>query len=196
VKLARVNTGLLIVIILINGYIVALPVLPGVFYWWQTRDGKQTASLQRRVHALADKKNETVPRPTENRLMIPGMALDQQVFEGKTAQTLNKGLWHRPHTSTPDKGGNTVFVGHRLTYTNPRGTLYHLDKVHTGDEVGVWWKNKMYTYTITEIKVVRATEVIIEDQTDEPQLTIYTCTPLWLPKDRLVVIAKPSEETQ
>ena len=194
-KLTRVNTALLVAIILINSYIIALPVLPGVFFWWQTRDGKQTTNLQHKVHALADKKDKTIPRPTENQLMIPSMALDQQVFEGKTAKTLNNGLWHRPHTSTPDKGGNTVFVGHRLTYTNPRGTLYHLDKVHTGDEVGVWWDQKMYTYTVTEVKVVRADEVAIEDQTSEPQLTIYTCTPLWLPKDRLVVIARPTEDT-
>jgi sortase A len=196
VKLARVNTGLLVAIILINSYIVALPVLPGVFYWWATRDGKQTANLQNKVHALADKKGASVPRPTENRLMIPSMNLDQRVFEGKTAKTLNSGLWHRPHTSTPDKGGNTVFVGHRLTYTNPQGTLYHLDKVRTGDEIGVWWNNKMYTYTVTEVKVVNADKVAIEDQTSQPQLTIYTCTPLWLPKDRLVVIAKPTEDAQ
>lgn len=195
-RLARVNTGLLVAIILINSYIIALPVLPGVFYWWQTRDGKQTANLQHKVHALADKRDSSVERPTENRLIAPSMALDQQVFEGKTAKTLNSGLWHRPYSSTPDKGGNTVFVGHRLTYTNPRGTLYHLDKVHTGDEIGVWWNGKMYTYTVTETKTVKATETAIENPTDKPRLTIYTCTPLWLPKDRLVVVAEPTRSEE
>jgi len=194
VKLTRVNTGLLVAIILINSYIIALPVIPGITYWWQTRDGKQAETIHHKVAALAGNNDHSVKRPEENRLLVPSMSFDQQVFEGKTAKTLRNGLWHRPFSGTPDKGGNTVFVGHRLTYTNPQGTLYHLDKVHTGDEIGVWWNGKMYTYTVTETKVVKADQVDIENQTSEPQLTIYTCTPLWLPKDRLVVIAKPAKE--
>ena len=194
-KLTRVNTGLLVAIILINSYVIALPVLPGITYWWQMRDGKRAEAIHHKVATLADSKDRTVPRPTENRLFVASMSFDQQIFEGKTAKTLRNGLWHRPYSSTPDKGGNTVFVGHRLTYTNPQGTLYHLDKVHVGNEIGVWWNDKMYTYTVTETKIVKADQVNIEDQTTDPQLTIYTCTPLWLPKDRLVVIAKPAKET-
>jgi LPXTG-site transpeptidase (sortase) family protein len=191
VKLTRVNTVLLIAIVLINGYIMALPVLPGLLFWWQTKDGKQTAQLEQKIRTLsADKPLPVAEQPKENRLIVPAMAFDQPVFEGKTARTLNNGLWHRPQSSTPDKGGNTVFVGHRLTYTNPRGTLYHLDKVRAGDTIGIWWNNKPYSYTVTETKVVKADQTSIEASTDEPQLTIYTCTPLWLPKDRLVVIAK------
>jgi sortase A len=118
------------------------------------------------------------------------MLLDEPVFEGKTQATLSKGLWRRPHGSTPAKENNTVIVGHRLTYTNPRGSLYHLDKVRAGDSIGVTWDNKKYLYTVVEIKVVKADETAVEAPTDTPRLTIYTCTPLWLPKDRLVVVAE------
>jgi sortase A len=193
VRLARVNTILLLLIILINGYTISLPAIPGAVFWWQNRGGKQTVRLEQKIHTLASKNPDRKAVPAENRLIVPSMAFDQAVFEGKTAKTLNKGLWHRPGTSSPDKGGNTVLAGHRLTYTNPQSTLYHLNKVSVGDPIGIWWNGKLYGYKVTEIKTVGPDEVSVEAPTDNPQLTIYTCTPLWLPKDRLVVIAKPEK---
>lgn len=192
-KLARINTLLLVAIILINGYIVVLPVLPGVLYKVSGHSNAQAASLEQKIQTLSTTKAQDGSVAKENRLIIPRIGLDQQIFEGKTAKTLNSGLWHRPFTSNPDKGGNMVMAGHRLTYTNPQGTLYHLDKVAAGDTVAVWWSGRMHTYTVRETKVVPANEVSIENDTLTPQLTIYTCTPLWLPKDRLVVIATPNE---
>lgn len=197
-RLSRINTFLLVAIILINGYVIALPVMPGVLFWWQNRDGKQTSQLEKKIEALASTANnsDSDKRPTDNRLIIPSMAFDQPILEGKTARTLNSGLWRKPSSSTPLKGDNTVLIGHRLTYTNPRGTLYHLDKVKNGDQIGVWWEGKMHSYTVTEVKVVKATEIAIEQASEDDRLTIYTCTPLWLPKDRLVVIAKPEKTDQ
>ncbi|HSD55648.1 MAG TPA: class E sortase [Candidatus Saccharimonadales bacterium] len=185
-KLARVNSLLLVAILLINGYIIILPVIPKVAFWLQSNNKQHIRQLE---------KNVTVPvaanqvRPTENRLIAPSMVFDQQIFEGKSMATLKKGLWRRPNTSTPDKGSNTVIVGHRLTYSNPRGTLYNLDKVHVGDDLAVWWNGKRYHYSVTKTKIVTPDQISVENPTDNPQLTIYTCTPLWLPKDRLVVIA-------
>jgi sortase A len=193
VRLARINTFLLIAIVLINGYIITLPLIPGLLYWWQTRDGKQTIRIEQRIRALALPNVPEAEYPIGNRLMVPGIAFDQLIFEGNSPKTLNNGLWHRPQTSTPDKGGNVVFAGHRLTYTNPKGTLYHLDKVNVGDEIGLWWRDKLYTYTVIETKIVGADALEIEAPTSDRRLTIYTCTPLWLPKDRLVVVAKPME---
>jgi LPXTG-site transpeptidase (sortase) family protein len=186
VKLARVNTFLLVAILLINGYIVILPVIPKVTFRLQEHNTQHIKQLEQSVSSPIA---ANTARPTENRLVAPSMVFDQQIFEGSSMATLRKGLWHRPSTSTPDKGSNTVIVGHRLTYSNPRGTLYSLDKVHTGDDIAVWWKGKRYHYTVTETKVVTPDQTSVEAPTEKPQLTIYTCTPLWLPKDRLVVIA-------
>lgn len=88
-----------------------------------------------------------------------------------------------------------MLVGHRFTYDG-NGVFYHLDKLKVGDQLAVFWEGKKYQYTVTETKVVPATATEVEDQTQDPQLTLYTCTPLWSAKDRLVVIAKPlTEET-
>lgn len=120
------------------------------------------------------------------------MLLNQPVLEGPIAQqykVLNNGIWRFPRSSTPDKGGNTVLIGHRFTYTNPRGVFYFLNKVKVNDEIGVWWNNKQYSYKVVNIAEVRPTDTAIEANTTNPELTLFTCTPLWLPKDRLVVVA-------
>lgn len=193
VKLARVNTILLIAIILVNGYTVALPLVPGIAFWLQTRNTGSVQKLEKTIQEAPRPGGTTQPEAVQNRLTIPSMLLDEPIFEGKSASTLGKGLWRRPHSSTPDRESNTVIVGHRLTYTNPRGSLYHLDKVRVGDNIGVTWNNEKYLYTVIETKVVNANETEVESPTDKPRLTIYTCTPLWLPKDRLVVVAELEE---
>src|SRR6478672_8465408 len=180
-KLARVNSLLLIAILLINGYVILLPFLPNLLYSHDKHSPKARAITKQ---ATTHTGNPAIASDAEQ-LLIPSMVFDQAVHEGKDMRTLREGLWRLPYTSTPDKGSNTVIVGHRFTYTNPRGTLYHLDKVHPGDPIAVLWHGKKYQYTVTEVKEVKPTQVEIEAPTEDSRLTIYTCTPLWNPKDRL-----------
>lgn len=185
-KLSRINTALLTAIILIDGYIMALPIVPQITLWLHHQDTQYTKRLEDKIRTPSPK---TARAPADNRLIIPSMGLDQPINEGRTARTLSKGLWLRPNGSTPDKGSNTIIVGHRFTYSNPRGILYSLNVVRSHDHIGVWWKNKHYVYDVSQIKEVGPNEVSVESATNDAQLTIYTCTPLWMPKNRLVVVA-------
>jgi sortase A len=185
--LPRINALLLTLIILINGYIIAAPLLPTISYWWSEHFNHTSQQLSQQLHT---KPTPATPAPKENRLIVPSMQLDAEIFEGASARTLRQGLWHRPGTSTPDQGGNTVIAGHRFTYTLPKGIFYYLNKVTVGQDIGVWWQGKKYIYRVTQVKVVPPTEVSVEDNTPDARLTLYTCTPLWSPHDRLVVVAK------
>jgi len=185
-KLARVNTVLLIAILLINGYVILLPLLPNLLYSRDKHSPKATAiTKQTTTHS----NNPPIAGDAEQ-LLIPSMVFDEKINEGRDISVLRQGLWRLPYSSTPDKGSNTVIVGHRFTYTNPQGTLYHLDKVRKGDPIAILWHGKKYQYSVTEIKEVKPNQVEVEAPTADSQLTIYTCTPLWNPKDRLVVVAK------
>jgi len=182
-KLSRVNTGLLVAIIAINSYLILSPLWPKVSFWLDRHDTKHIQQLSHAIHT-------TPPQGImANQLIIPSMGFQESIYESRDQSALHKGLWRRPLTSTPDKGNNTVIIGHRFTYTNPRGVFYNLDKVHVGDELGVVWNQKMYRYKVTTVQQVPATAIKVEAPTDTPTLTLYTCTPLWLPKDRLVVTA-------
>lgn len=187
-KLTRVNTCLVVAIVAVNGYIVAAPFWPRLTYWWQDRDQRNpvgTVQLQKRVSQPLT----AAPAPQDNRLVIPAMHLDQPIVGGSTERALMQGPWRRPHTSTPDKGGNTVIAGHRFTYDNPRGSFYFLDRLQTGDELAVFWQGVRYRYRVDTVRVVGPSDTAVEDPQGQDRLTLYTCTPLWSPKQRLVVVA-------
>lgn len=186
-KLSRVNTLLLIAIILINGVTFVTPFLPGLLFRVDTLN---TTKRQQFETTLINP-----PQEKPNSLIMPTLAFDEHVYDGPDARTLRKGIWRRPMTNTPDQGGNTVLAAHRFTYSNPRGTFYNLDKLKLGDEIGLVWKGRAYTYNVAQIKTVGPNDISIEAPTANSQLTLYTCTPLALPKDRLVVVATLKEPT-
>ena len=131
----------------------------------------------------------TKPTPAENRVVIPSIGVDMEIFEGPDEKTLDKGgIWRIPSTSTPDQGGNTVVSGHRWRYLPPsNSTLYLLDKVKDGEPVIVYWHGKEYDYRISGREVVDPSRVEILNNTATPRLTIFTCTPLYSTKQRLVL---------
>jgi LPXTG-site transpeptidase (sortase) family protein len=192
-KLNKINNLLLGLIIIINLYVIAAPLLPKLTFWWGNRGGTRQQELTRQIHKAT--RTPAVAQPDS--VTIPSMLLENSpIQEGRdTYAELNKGVWHKWNTSTPDKGGNTVLLGHRFTYTNPRGVLYYLDKVREGDEIGLTWGGKHYLYKVASVQEVAPTDIAVEAPTTDPRLTIYTCTPLWLPHNRLVVTAKLESQT-
>ncbi len=127
--------------------------------------------------------------PKDNRLVIPSIGVNMPILEGPTQKTLDRGgIWHIPKTSDPVKGGNIVLSGHRWQYLPPSSTtLYLLDKVKIGEPVLVYWKGQEYDYTIDGRQVVNPDRVDILKDTPQPKLTIFTCTPLYSTKQRLVL---------
>lgn len=192
-KLRFVNNCLTVLIALVALYIVTAPFLPKI-NWWISHDSPIKNIVHQQQPSPADLP-PTEQQVGEDKLFIPNLEMQEPIYGGGIG-ALSKGVWRVPHTSSPDKGGNTVLVGHRFTYKNPTGVFYHLDKVNVDDKITLHWQGKVYEYNVTEIEVVPATEVSIEDNTAGPQLTLYTCTPVWSVENRLVIIAKPTEEAQ
>lgn len=188
IPLRRLNQLLFGVIVSINLYIAGAPLLPRVNFWWQSHHSARQHSLTTQLHTSNVSANSQ-----PNHIVIPAMILDTPVLESPLPtieSALNKGVVHVPTTSTPDKGSNTVIIGHRFSYTAPEGIFYYMDKLHTGDEIGLVWNNKQYTYKVASTREVPPTEISVEAPTTDARLTLYTCTPLWNPKNRLVVVAE------
>ena len=185
--LRRFNNGLSVAVVFLALYIFFLPLLPELS-WWARHSAPLISSpvtVSRPTHKL--------PIPRDNRVVIPALSMDEKIFAGQSVYTVNKGVWIRPNASTPDKGGNTVLVGHRFTYTNPRGVFYYLDKLADGDPITLYWEGKTYTYEVNGARVVSPSDETVEAPTPDSRLTLYTCTPLWSLKDRLVVTAALKE---
>ena len=127
-----------------------------------------------------------------NKLQIASVGINGEIHEGDES-ALNLGFWRRPNTSTPDKGGNTVIVGHRYLYTYGPNTFFNLDKVKLEDDIKLVFRDTLYSYKVIEVKKVQSTDLSIEENTKDPILTLYTCTSLWDQSERLVIIAKKIE---
>lgn len=190
-----VNIALVILIIFINAYVLIAPQIPKIALWRHKHQTSSVAGLPYKTNLDTGSSTSRRDIPADDRLVIPKIALDEHIYTGSSPYLVNKGVWARPNTSTPPEGGNTVLVGHRFTYDGP-ATFYSLDKVTKGDSIVVYWQSKEYDYQVETIEVVPPTAVEVEAPTKDAQLTIYTCTPLWSAKNRLVLIAKPINQGQ
>jgi len=187
----KLNRLLLAVIVVINVYVIAQPLYPEVVYWWQTHVHHRQQALAQAVKSTKKTKANPQPAaiPAGEHLVIPSIALDQNIVEGQSIYTVNKGVWRWPKSSDPTKSGNMVLIGHRFTYAGP-AVFAHLDLVKVGDPETLYWNGKQFDYKVSQIKVVDPNDTSIIQPTDDTRLTIYTCTPMWSTKFRLAVIAE------
>ena len=183
---------------LIGGALVLYPFIPAIKYRfhrptptipYQTKlvQGQTSNPVLGALATLPEVGNK--PTPPDNRLVVPSINVDMSILEGPTQKTLDRGgIWHIPKTSDPTQGGNMVLSGHRWQYLPPSSTtLYLLDKVKDGEPVIVYWHGVEYDYRIVGREIVNPTRVDILNNTEEPRLTIFTCTPLFSTKQRLVL---------
>ena len=122
-------------------------------------------------------------------LRIPAIESENPVREGVSKGVLADSLGHEPDTAYIGEQGNCVIAGHR-NYTFGK-YFNRLNEVKVGDLIYVDTRTGTKEYSVTEIKVVEPTEVSVLDDTGVEQLTLYTCTPIYVATHRLVIIARP-----
>lgn len=176
----QINWLLLAGIVLANGYVILTPFVPQVTYQVAT-----VFSEPQKVNT--PEARAEISRDTDH-VVIPKIGLDEKIWFGDNEKLVNKGVWHIPHSSTPDQGSNTVLVGHRFSYKDA-AVFYHLDKLEAGDPIVVAYQGKLYAYKVNGKRIVKPTEVSVEDPSEIEKLTLYTCHPLWSTRERLVITA-------
>jgi sortase A len=143
--------------------------------------------------------NKPVPRAaadlTENRLYIPKLKLNL-TYKAGNASVLRDNAWHRfPERGDPEKGGNFILAGHRFDIgltpgeTKRRSPFYHIDALAPGNKIYADFNGKRYLYEVTERFKVKPTQTEIEAPSNEPKMTLYTCTLQGSADGREVIIA-------
>jgi sortase A len=115
------------------------------------------------------------------------------IVDGVTEEKLAEGVGHHKTTAYPNtENGNVVLSGHRWKFgRNPAYKIFEdLDQLDIGDKIIVHYAGRDYIYEIFENKTVQDDAIEILDQTDEPMLTVYTCTPKFTAFRRLVYRAR------
>ena len=119
---------------------------------------------------------------TENRLYIPKIDINLPYLAGPASVMEHGAWWRKPENGNPKDGGNFVLSAHRFIMgMTPQQTLrkspfYNIDKLTVGDEIIIDYEGVRYAYTIREKLSVKPEATEIEQRTDRPQLTLYSCT--------------------
>lgn len=143
-----------------------------------------------------------VERITENRLYIPSINVNVSYAAGGP-EALDKGAWWRKSDNgNPKDGGNFVIAAHRFQIgPTPHRTInnspfYNIDRLKVGEDITVDYAGKRYEYTIAEIRRVNPDAIEIEERTQDPRLTLYTCTLGGTFDGREVIFATPKRAIQ
>lgn len=138
--------------------------------------------------------NKTENYPIKNGYIYIPKISQKVTYSTGNETALDRGLWYRnPLNGSPASGGNFVLAGHRYTFdwvpawSIRKSPLYHIERLQPGDEIFADYKNKRYKYTVEKIYDVKPTDIHIEKRTDQPTLTLYSCTRYGEADGRVVV---------
>lgn len=125
------------------------------------------------------------------KISINSIEVEGDIYEGLEPTTMNKGFWHFPTSNLPGQKGNIVIIGHRYAKLPPnRDTFFNLDKVKVGDRIEVKQSDTVYTYIVTDSKIVEKNDISVLQDYSDYRITLITCSPLWTSKQRLVIVGK------
>ena len=187
ITLTRINRTLSISLIVLGAYILISPFLPKILFYFSAHDSTPYGGKLSSYY----EKDDNQPIPQENRLVIPSLSINEEIKEGPGIDVINSnGVWRRPASSNNPDISNMVVVGHRFLYTNPRGTFYNLDKLSKGAKLAIYWQGAEHVYEVSSSYIVDPNDKSVETPSSEPELTLYTCTPLITASHRLVIKAK------
>ena len=129
-------------------------------------------------------------------IQIPSIDLKTRYYEGVHDNAVELGPGHWPGTPWPGGNGNTVFAGHRTTYTHP---FEDLDLLRTGDRIKAGLRNAVpTTYRVLRTRVVPEAEyaefVLKQPKNEKTRIiTLFACTPKGSRTHRIVVRARAPE---
>ena len=121
-------------------------------------------------------------------ISIPKLGVELPLYHGISAEVLNVACGHMEGTSLPIGGESThsVLSAHRGL---PHARLFtDLDKMELGDTFQITILDRMVTYQVDQIKVVRPDETNdVQIVPGEDLCTLLTCTPYGINSHRMLV---------
>jgi sortase A len=120
------------------------------------------------------------------RIQIPAIKVDAPIVQGDGWEQLKKGIAQHIGSADPGEIGNVVLSAHNDVY----GELFrYLDKLAPGDKVILFTQQRQYVYIVTQTIIVQPTQVEVMAATAEPTVTLISCYPYLVDKQRIVVFA-------
>ena len=125
-------------------------------------------------------------------MKIPAIEVKTRFYSGVVDEVVENGPGHWPGTPNPGNAGNSVFAGHRTTFTAP---FADLDLLRPGNKITTkLGRNAAVTYRVFRTTVVPESEYVNfvlkqPKKKDSRILTLFACTPKGQRTHRIVVSA-------
>ena len=104
-------------------------------------------------------------------IRISSVDIDVNAYQGDTKDSLTLGAGHYFGSFFPGQGGNVVIASHRTSY------FRNFEYLKTGDLVEFETSYGLFTYKVRETEILENDFSSIAVDTDQEQLTMYTCYP-------------------
>ena len=118
--------------------------------------------------------------------------------EATFKEALKHGVAHAEGTSYPDEQGTSFLFAHStdspLNFSQYNAVFYLLHTINPedGDDIYVFYNDKLYKYKITQKHIVDAGDTSwLVDQTSDKRLILQTCWPPGTSWKRLIIVASP-----
>lgn len=126
------------------------------------------------------------------KLTISSIGVELPIIKSKIErgewEVTEEGVSYLSSSPIPGDFGNSILYGH-----NWPNLLGKLPKVRPGDEIVITMSNsEVRKFIVDKTQIVEPTNTSILAFSNQPQITIYTCTGI-LDSKRFVVVAKPSQ---
>jgi sortase A len=153
----------------------------------QFNEAEIPEQLRPLVQSLAN-----LPAPTPGpqqaiQIDIPSIGVQNwPVVQGDGWEQLKKGVGQHIGSVNPGEPGNVVLAGHDDVF----GEVFRdLDKLQTGDQIILFTMQQQYIYRVTETRIVEPSQVDVMNATSDATVTLISCYPYMVDKQRIVVFA-------
>ncbi len=149
------------------------------------------AEIPEHLRPLVQMAHVAVSLPTPSpkntaRIKIPAISVFARVVQGDGWEELKQGVGQHIGSPNPGEGGNIVLSAHNDVF----GEYFRdLDKLKPGDEVILYTEQQAYTYIVRQSQLVEPTQIDVMSQTRDPIITLISCYPYMVDKQRIVVTA-------
>jgi sortase A len=129
------------------------------------------------------------PGPEQARnILIPAILNGEvPVVQGDGWEQLKRGVGQHIGSVDPGKNGNLVLSAHNDIY----GEWFRdLDQLQPGDEIIIKTATRVFTYRVTDTRLVEPTEVSVLEPTAKSTITLISCYPYLVDNQRIVVFGE------
>jgi len=150
-------------------------------------DEEIPAHLRPMVQSLANIPIPTAAPDQAIRIQVPAINIDAPVVQGDGWEQLKKGVGQNRASVNPGQNGNVILSAHNDVY----GEIFrYLDKLVPGDQVILYTQQRQYVYVVDRTAIVEPTAVEVMASTGSPTVTLISCYPYLVNKQRIVVFAR------